>query len=341
MVAIIFSRQTKILGIYLLTITVLWLSYLVFIGGDIFPTYRHLVPIIIVFAVSLIEGLYILMTRFRILSSKISLVVMVGVAIALFVPYVYAQFEYKESRRAVSERWEWDGQVLGLLLKKVFSAQQPLIAVGAAGCLPYWSELPAVDMQGLNDYYLPRHPPANFGEGFIGHELGDGEYVLRRSPDIICFFVGKLSPNNELKKNNRFYKLYTPVLVHGTNPHRYTAYLWFLKYSKKIGIHRTASRIVVPGFLLNMERNTLSYMDNTGKLVVNVRAGKPVRCVIDLVSHSNWDIHIKTPRPNMILSHLEHKDNALIVTLSTSVREPIKIEEIILTNTAINEYNIE
>ena len=39
-------------------------------------------------------------------------------------------------------------------------------------------------MLGLNDYHIPRNPPRNFGEGSIGHELGDGDYVLRREPDL-------------------------------------------------------------------------------------------------------------------------------------------------------------
>ncbi len=49
-----------------------------------------------------------------------------------------------EAQGAIAERWEWDGKVIGLLLKKTFSAQQPLVAVTAAGCIPYWSRVARV-----------------------------------------------------------------------------------------------------------------------------------------------------------------------------------------------------
>ena len=49
------------------------------------------------------------------------------------------------------------------------------------GTLAYWSELPALDMLGLNDRYLATHPPADFGQGGLGHELGDADYVEFRA----------------------------------------------------------------------------------------------------------------------------------------------------------------
>ena len=94
---------------------------------------------------------------------------LIFVIILSFIYYTHAQFTDLQSKRAIDEQWEWDGQVIGLLLKEAFGASQPLFAVTAAGSLPYWSELPALDMLGLNDYYLPRHPPQNFGQGWIGH----------------------------------------------------------------------------------------------------------------------------------------------------------------------------
>src|SRR5581483_8262248 len=85
-----------------------------------------------------------------------------------------------EVQRGHDERWEWDGKVLGDLLRRAFSPSQPLMAVDTAGCLPYFSGLPSLDMLGLNDAYIAHHTPAGFGHGAIGHELGDGRYVLSR-----------------------------------------------------------------------------------------------------------------------------------------------------------------
>ena len=77
--------------------------------------------------------------------------------------------------------------MVGRLLGTAFAAEQPLLAVDAAGSVPYFSRLPALDMLGLSDRYLAHHRPADFGSGVLGHELGDGAYVLSREPDLVLF----------------------------------------------------------------------------------------------------------------------------------------------------------
>jgi hypothetical protein len=67
-----------------------------------------------------------------------------------------------------------------------------LVATNAAGALPYWSDLPVIDMLGLTDRHIARRP-ADSGR-WIGHERGDGAYVLSRQPDIIIFGGPEGSP---------------------------------------------------------------------------------------------------------------------------------------------------
>jgi len=53
-----------------------------------------------------------------------------------------------------SEHFEWRAEVLGHSLRRAFAApadQPPRLAVDAAGALPYFSGLPALDMLGLSD----------------------------------------------------------------------------------------------------------------------------------------------------------------------------------------------
>jgi hypothetical protein len=58
-----------------------------------------------------------------------------------------------------------------------------LIATNAAGALPYFADLPAIDMLGLTDRHIARTTPD--AQGWIGHERGDGRYVLDRRPCIL------------------------------------------------------------------------------------------------------------------------------------------------------------
>jgi hypothetical protein len=74
------------------------------------------------------------------------------------------------------------GRVVGTVLR----AQVPrgtLVATNAAGALPYFSDLPVVDMLGLTDRRIARARADN--AGWIGHERGDGVYVLDRRPGIV------------------------------------------------------------------------------------------------------------------------------------------------------------
>jgi hypothetical protein len=59
-----------------------------------------------------------------------------------------------------------------------------VIAVNAAGIVPYASELPTIDMLGLTDAHIA-HRPIPLGKHFHGHEKYDPEYVLDRGPEVI------------------------------------------------------------------------------------------------------------------------------------------------------------
>lgn len=70
------------------------------------------------------------------------------------------------------------------------AAADAVIAVNAAGEVPYYSGLRVIDMLGINDEYIA-HGPARMGSGAIGHEKTDAEYILARKPDYIQFGAGR------------------------------------------------------------------------------------------------------------------------------------------------------
>lgn len=70
-----------------------------------------------------------------------------------------------------------------------FLAEQPgdsVLAVDAAGKIPYFSGLPTIDMLGLTDRHIAR--VESRGE-WVGHSKMDPEYVLARRPDFIAAWI--------------------------------------------------------------------------------------------------------------------------------------------------------
>jgi hypothetical protein len=98
-------------------------------------------------------------------------------------------------------------KAVGLYLR-AHGAPDSRVAVDAAGAIPYYSELPAIDMMGLADRTIALTPIANMGAGPAGHEKHNSPYVLSRKPAWITSFVtphGALGPdlwnNIELRRN--------------------------------------------------------------------------------------------------------------------------------------------
>lgn len=63
-----------------------------------------------------------------------------------------------------------------------------LIAVDAAGQVPYFSDLPAIDMFGINDFHIGRLAVPTLGQGTPGHEKMDLVYVLTRQPEYVVIY---------------------------------------------------------------------------------------------------------------------------------------------------------
>lgn len=63
-----------------------------------------------------------------------------------------------------------------------------LIAVDAAGQVPYFSELPAIDMFGINDLHIGRLSVPTLGEGTPGHEKFDLAYIIARAPRFVVIY---------------------------------------------------------------------------------------------------------------------------------------------------------
>jgi arabinofuranosyltransferase len=328
LVALLLSARTRNKAVYLAALALGWSSYIVLIGGDIFPAYRHFVPLIVVFAFALAETAIVVASR--LIARPPTAAAAMAVVLVLFLPFTARQFADKQSRRATTERWEWQGRSLGLLLKKAFSPQQPLLAVTAAGCLPYWSQLPSLDMLGLNDYYLPRHPPSDIGRGMLGHELGDGPYVLGRKPDIIVFSVGappSYRSGDELNAMPEFHDRYVAVTV-STKPSEEPMLVYFDRYSDRIGTRRSATTIAVPGFLLT-GTGVAAHADRRDQLVARIPPGASAGIEI-AADTEGWSVdHVRASSPETMAS-LSTTDRGLRVAVQSHAATPVDVEEVVL-----------
>jgi len=297
---------TRYCAVILLFPLLSWSCYVMLIGGDIFPAFRHLTPIIVLCVLLSIEALNISFGENG--KSKGVAVLLCIVLAPVFYIYWGNQVNQKRIEKAMSERWEWDIQVIATVLHDAFGDKQPTIAVTAAGAYPYWSKLPALDMLGLNDYFIARDRRDDIGKGYLGHELGSGEYVLSRKPDIIIFHTGLekalFKSGREMQSTKEFYDRYKMISVEGKVPHYYKAELWFRYYSPKIGIRRDEDSLLVPGFYFLMGQKEPAFLSGQNMLVAQLKPNTPLRLSVsrekvpDAISHvlingqTNTDIQV-------------------------------------------------
>jgi hypothetical protein len=262
----------------LLCPAVVWSGYVIIIGGDIFPAFRHFTPLVVIAALVVGSSAGGLLKDIG--ASRAPRVIMV-----FAVAFVLCQTINPAVQRARSERWEWNGRDLALMLRAGFGGRQPLLAVTAAGCLPYWTGYPSIDMLGLNDYYIPRHPPPpEIRSGGLGHDLGSGAYVLSRHPDLIIYNVGDLHDSfltgKQLETMPEFLDQYTPVSFRVTSAPESDSIVWINRYSELVGQKHTPNSLVIPGYLVNGNNESRVYLNDSVKLVLGVTRQVPAMITI-------------------------------------------------------------
>lgn len=265
-----------------------WTLYVVVIGGDIFPARRHLVPLVVLAGFAAAEGLRWLIQR----GPRVRWWTYVGVVAALAM-HGAAQLSDTENRRARDERWEWDGRVMGELFRRQFGEAGALVAVDSAGSLPYYSKLPTIDMLGINDAVIARSRPGDFGRGALGHELGDGGYVLSREPDLVVFGLPAGERNalyrsgQEMQHAAAFARGYSMVTFEAPGPEALSSQVWVRNESARLGFVRMPERIVVPGLFL-ARGAAPAREDGEGRLGVTCGHDAPAAGRIRLVPPGTW-----------------------------------------------------
>jgi len=272
------DRSRRSAAIALLAPLGAWCVYVAVIGGDIFPGRRHFAPAVLLLAMLATLGLGAALARF-----KLALAVVPAVAIAALVWLRHAQYADKQNTRAIKERWEWKTPPIAHLLKKHFLPRDPLMAADALGAIAFMSGLRTLDMLGLNDHYLAHHRPKDMGKGFLGHELGDGQYFLRRNPDLVFFLPpggvqqARFRGGVEMQADPRFHQRYVAIKFESTRPFKNSANIWVNWQSERIGLRQDGGAVRLPGYLLASTGGTVAAEDGAGKLSGSAPQGKALR----------------------------------------------------------------
>lgn len=261
-----------------------WGSYLALIGGDIFAAFRHFLVLNVIVAFILADFSYLLFDKFHKIKAQVSPAVYVSVLSIFFVMHQhFTPFISTPVKKARRENWEWRGKEVGEFLKAHFGKAEPSLAVTAAGCLPYWSELKAIDLLGLNDYELPRNYLRNTDINYVGHDLGSPHFLYDKKPDLICFYIGMeeggVFAYRNIEEDSLFQQLYyqavfeIPSKVDEFYKHYDQSVIYFLKDSEALGIGVQNGFISIPPVYFS-SRKSPAFADEQGALVCNVLPGE-------------------------------------------------------------------
>ncbi len=329
--------ELKFKAVILFIIVVIFFNtaYITGIGGDIFPGFRFSLPLIPLLSIVVALCMTMLRNKIQVVTSSNNyLIALTMLILAIFIIQSHLSINY----RTKYETWEWNCMAIGNTLRTGFSKiNLPLIATTTAGALPFYSKMPALDMLGLNDYYLAHHRPSDFGHGYLAHELGDAGYYMQQKPDIIIFSSSDFSepvlkPEIELFKKKEFRYAYAAVKLRykldyklpfpmGNKWPRYNirldeyATIYVRISSNKTGIYQyTDNEYILPVYFVKSEifpdSPRVTYLGKTGNFVTDIGANETVFIPANLCHN----ISLLTVNKIIPVKTLTESGNSLSVT---------------------------
>jgi arabinofuranosyltransferase len=271
-----------------------WAVYVIAIGGDTFAGRRHWVPLWLLLAFMVAPGLDWVVRQKRV---WLTLVVALG-SLAAVGWLNDLQRREPTVRQAKRQTWQWEGEVLARVLGEGFRAEQPLMAVTAAGTMPYFSKLPSLDMLGLNDRHIARQRPEQAGD--LAHDHADGAYVLDREPDLIVFSIGlhpKFDAGRQMVDDERFKRDYIKVMFRGYVPHERHGVV-YVRTRGRVGMQVRDELVTVPGYLL-AGKGVFAQpgVDGGIETVVPVKASLRSRPIP--LTRGTWRVTVDPPNPDV------------------------------------------
>lgn len=170
--------------------------YITLVGGDVLDAHRFYLPILPLIYLSLQDSLQLLSQRFD--GRR-------AIALALFITCTAAAITYAQPRGTLdyAQRSMRAHNARLFKLAQCFNQspdQDLLVATGAIGIPKYFSNARIIDLIGLTDSTIARHPvrvPGLQSPSVLRQQ--NAAYVLGRQPDVICFITG-LKPQTLAEK---------------------------------------------------------------------------------------------------------------------------------------------
>lgn len=333
-----------------------WSLYVMRVGGDVFPRNRFLIVALAPLVVLAAHGIATLHRGGRVGRIAAWFVLLASIGLARF---------DAEPPMHVSQQlppWPWRAAAIGDWLGRSFAAEQPLVAVDAAGAVPYFSRLPSLDMLGLCDRTIARTPLAPDRRFFVGHNRGNGPYVLSRRPDLIQFDVPGLNaiPHHlsgeqmfaepTFFTDHRLVVFETGSVELRDGARENVALLPWVRLEGRVGVRRSETRIEVPGHLLGCFEQTHGAFDRAqgiawlqrsavvgvfdaarGVVVGEVRQHGRITVPQLRVPAGGWSLHADVPvGVSLTLAHRDgsevpHEDAVWRVGDASGAAEPIDL----------------
>jgi hypothetical protein len=188
------------------------LAFVVFVGGDGLPMYRFFVPMLGLLFLLVAWGTETLLTRIEASKTMRTIAATLLVLACVYSArggFAGAQYLYVKQDEAEVAAWTEIGRWL-----HDNAHPQDSIGVVPAGAIPYYSELLALDMLGLNDVTIA-HTPISMGNGQAGHEKYNTAYVLKRAPTYLLLGTYRLypAPDNPWQQLTPYYPVESELLA--------------------------------------------------------------------------------------------------------------------------------
>lgn len=177
---------------FLFIFCIVYIFYLVAVGGDWMIANRFFVPLLPVLYILSAIGIINFSIKIKnyindeFKAYKFTKYLILPLSVLLFSLTLafleYNQLIIKENNARYEMQWSMFGKWLKLNVDP-----NTIIAVGPAGKIPYYSELYTIDMWGLNDEHIANRKSTRLQ---AGHKKFDFEYVLSRNPEFIIGYAG-------------------------------------------------------------------------------------------------------------------------------------------------------
>lgn len=162
----------------------LWTLYVIYVGGD-FMEFRFMAPTLPLFSIIFCWHIFFIV-RYRAVRAMLVGLLLFG-SLHSYLWFANHNFKGIESIHSLdshisSERWDLMGAILG---KALNYSKDTTIATTAAGAIPFYSGLNAIDMHGLTDKWIARNGIV-FDQFQLGHNrFPTLSYLLKRNVNII------------------------------------------------------------------------------------------------------------------------------------------------------------